>query len=218
MTSFDVILPSNSSIEGNKTNNFTVRLPRIINFESGRWDVAITSLTYPRTWSTLSTVDTQFLQINWQNGEKDKIYLPKVVLKKPMDIPDILAGIINQATQDYAKADNALKNYKGPPEPRKTPYWGHVKRETNKYINVLYKEYDGEYQWTVEHKYINSLKLSNQLQYNMGFKDALIFNNSKSTYACDLTGGYSMLQVVAPGLINPVVIGDTSAPVLSLLV
>lgn len=217
MNSFDIILPSNTSIEGNKTNCFTVRLPRTLTFESGRWDVAITSLTYPRTWSTFSTSETQFFQINWLNGEKDKIALPKVVLKKPMDVADLLSAVLNQTTQDYAASDDAEKKYKGPPTPRQYPYWGNIKRKTNDHIKVYYKEHEGVFKWALNHTFVSSIKLSSQLQYIMGFKDDLLFNGSISNYSCDITGGLTMLQIVAPGLINPVVIGNTSAPLLRLV-
>ena len=51
MESFYVVLPSNTIFAGNTTSQYTVKLPNIIDLSDGRWEVALSSITYPLTFS-----------------------------------------------------------------------------------------------------------------------------------------------------------------------
>ena len=61
-SSFYVILPSNTAVEGNRTNMFRVRLPRKLEFGS-EWMVGLAVFVYPRSWPSLGTSPQQFLRI-----------------------------------------------------------------------------------------------------------------------------------------------------------
>lgn len=66
--SFYVILPSNSPVEGNKTNSFRVRLPRKLEFRA-EWSVGLAVFMYPRTWPTIGAFGTsEFIRISWTDG------------------------------------------------------------------------------------------------------------------------------------------------------
>ena len=47
MSSFYVMLPSNTNIEGNTPSSFTCRLPNVIDLSEGEWTVGLSSIIYP---------------------------------------------------------------------------------------------------------------------------------------------------------------------------
>lgn len=63
-----------------------------------------------------------------------------------------------------------------------------------------------------------SVELSEQLAYITGFIQRVIKNSpSRAQYEPDLSGGLSLLYIYAPGLIEPVTIGNTTAPLLRIV-
>lgn len=61
---------------------------------------------------------------------------------------------------------------------------------------------------------IKRVELSAQLAYIMGFQSTCLETSQTSHFFPDMTGGVSSFYVYAPGLIEPVIIGDITAPVL----
>ena len=62
MSEFPVTLVSSTRVEGNRTDAFTVRLPRRLQFESN-WAVALKESQVPHTWSGWSSADPLTLDI-----------------------------------------------------------------------------------------------------------------------------------------------------------
>jgi hypothetical protein len=77
MDNFYVVLPSNTPIEGNKTSHFTVRLPETLNLDSN-WTVALSSIIYPISFTSLGTQENQFISIKKDSGSDEKISVPSM--------------------------------------------------------------------------------------------------------------------------------------------
>lgn len=76
MSSFFIVLPSNSRSYGtNKNNKFRVRLPHKIVLD-GNYVVALQSIIYPNTWNAIGTDESQFMQIYLTDGRVFKFKIP----------------------------------------------------------------------------------------------------------------------------------------------
>jgi hypothetical protein len=75
MDSFYVVLPSNTPFPGNKTSDYLVKLPNIIDLSDGNWSVALSSITYPLSFSGVD--EEQFIHIYYANDKISKINIPK---------------------------------------------------------------------------------------------------------------------------------------------
>ena len=93
-SSFYVILPSNTDVEGNMTNAFRVRLPRKLEFGS-EWMVGLAVLVYPHSWPSLGTSAPQFLRIRWRAGHQElKIEIPAGSFKTPAQLLQTLNSLL----------------------------------------------------------------------------------------------------------------------------
>jgi hypothetical protein len=77
MDNFYVVLPSNTPTEGNKTSHYTVRLPETLNLDSN-WTVALSSIIYPISFTSLGTQENQFITIKKDVGPEEKISIPSM--------------------------------------------------------------------------------------------------------------------------------------------
>lgn len=75
MDSFYVELPSSTPFPGNKTSDYLVKLPNILDLSDGNWTVALSSISYPLSFSGVD--EEQLIIINYNNGTKTTINLPK---------------------------------------------------------------------------------------------------------------------------------------------
>ena len=102
-SSFYVILPSNTDVDGNKTNSFRVRLPRKLEFGSD-WMVGLAVLVYPHSWPSLGTSAPQFLRIHWQSGQELKSEIPAGSFKTPMQLLQTLNALLTSSGRsDFVK-------------------------------------------------------------------------------------------------------------------
>ncbi|KAL3118652.1 hypothetical protein niasHT_006310 [Heterodera trifolii] len=80
-TSFFVFLPSNvTDYPDNQPNKFRVRLPKALNF-NGSWVCGLHSISYPYSWSTIGTLDEQWIDIHFTDigvAEEDKHRIVRV--------------------------------------------------------------------------------------------------------------------------------------------
>lgn len=83
--SFYIVLPSNTSVEGNRSNTFRVRLPRKLHFGSA-WSVGLAVLVYPHSWPSLGTTESQHIRLEWQTGESLKIDIAAANLRNPAEL------------------------------------------------------------------------------------------------------------------------------------
>ncbi|KAL3090409.1 hypothetical protein niasHT_028366 [Heterodera trifolii] len=100
--SFYVILPSNTSVDGNRTNSFRVRLPRKIQFNS-EWEVGLAVIVYPHSWPSIGTVEEQFVQVDWQTGSTVHIAVPTTNIKNPDDLSKSLYRLLGEGSQPLAQ-------------------------------------------------------------------------------------------------------------------
>src|SRR3954470_12411784 len=91
-SSFYIVLPSNTNIEGNRTNSFRVRLPRKLQFGS-EWQVGLAVMVYPHSWPSLGTSEEQAIKVVWRSGESVSIPIAQSSLQNPK----LLNETINKA-------------------------------------------------------------------------------------------------------------------------
>lgn len=97
--SFYVILPSNTAVDGNRTNSFRVRLPRKLEFRS-EWSVGLAVFAYPRSWPSLgASGEQEFIRIQWKtlvNKRQTLLKLPITRLNKPENLISIINVVMRQ--------------------------------------------------------------------------------------------------------------------------
>lgn len=97
--SFYVILPSNTAVDGNRTNSFRVRLPRKLEFRS-EWSVGLAVFAYPRSWPSLgASGEQEFIRIQWKtlvNKRQTLFKLPITRLNKPENLISIINAVMRQ--------------------------------------------------------------------------------------------------------------------------
>lgn len=101
-SSFYIILPSNTKVDGNKTNSFRVRLPQKLEFNS-EWNVGLAVLVYPHTWPSLGTVNSQFIKVEWQTGDVLRIEIPSSSFKNPVDLTIALNELLIKGHSELAE-------------------------------------------------------------------------------------------------------------------
>ncbi|KAL3116580.1 hypothetical protein niasHT_001327 [Heterodera trifolii] len=111
--SFYVVLPSNTNVEGNMTNSFRVRLPRILQFNS-EWEVGLAVIVYPHSWPSIGTVEQQFVEVEWQTGNTVRIEVPPSNVTNPHELSKSLYKLLGEGSEPLAKkvrtAQNAFAN------------------------------------------------------------------------------------------------------------
>lgn len=100
--SFYVVLPSNTNVEGNRTNSFRVRLPRKLQFNSD-WEVGLGVIVYPHSWPSLGTNEEQFVQMEWQTGESVYISVPASNVTNPNELSKSLYNLLGDGNEPLAK-------------------------------------------------------------------------------------------------------------------
>ncbi|KAL3111227.1 hypothetical protein niasHT_012807 [Heterodera trifolii] len=107
--SFYVVVPSNTNIEGNRTNSFRVRLPRKLQFNS-EWEVGLAVIVYPHSWPSIGTVEQQFVQIEWQTGNTVRIELPTSNVTNPHELSKNLYRLLGEGSDPLAKKVRSTQN------------------------------------------------------------------------------------------------------------
>lgn len=100
--SFYVVLPSNTNIEGNRTNSFRVRLARKLQFNSD-WYVGLAVLVYPHSWPSLGTTAQQHVRVLWNTGESVQITVPSSSFTSPQELADNLHKALYEGSDELAK-------------------------------------------------------------------------------------------------------------------
>jgi len=102
MTSFYIILPSNTNVDGNRTNSFRVRLPRKLQFNS-EWYVGLTVMVYPHSWPSIGTSTDQFVTVTWQSGEVVRVAVPSRNLTNPQQLKESLDRSLSEGCETFAE-------------------------------------------------------------------------------------------------------------------
>jgi hypothetical protein len=100
--SFYVVLPSNTNIEGNRTNSFRVRLARKLQFNSD-WYVGLGVLVYPHSWPSMGTTAAQHVRVVWRTGESVQITVPSSSFTSPQELADSLHKLLYDGSDALAK-------------------------------------------------------------------------------------------------------------------
>nr|CAD2145757.1 unnamed protein product [Meloidogyne enterolobii]CAD2184715.1 unnamed protein product [Meloidogyne enterolobii]CAD2202403.1 unnamed protein product [Meloidogyne enterolobii] len=275
MTSFYIILPSNTNVDGNRTNSFRVRLPRKLQFNS-EWYVGLTVMVYPHSWPSIGTSTDQFVTVTWQSGEVVRVAVPSGNLTNPQQLKESLDRSLSEGCETFAENLRVTEmEYKKQLKELKTKskevynrqkgekrielnateiQEEHLKSENEIYEGLLsdfnssldentkkllsetgfepwlqvyrkpgiacafdFHSYKNRFSLFVGRKYVKKVEITEQLAYILGFDKTVLNESTIAKFMPDMSGGVSSFHVYAPGLIEPMVIGDVTAPVLRIV-
>ena len=96
--------------------------------------------------------------------------------------------------------------------------WIHAYKQVRNCCKFIYSEERQHFSISLNTDFVESVELSAQLAYIMGFdRQRLVGANEVAKFIPDMTGGVSSFNVYAPGLIEPVMVGDVTAPLLRMV-
>ncbi|KAL3084858.1 hypothetical protein niasHT_031743 [Heterodera trifolii] len=87
-SSFYIVLPSNTQVEGNRTNSFR--------------SVGLAVLLYPHSWPSLGTTEEQFVRVEWQTGEQVRIPVPASNVRNPTQLLNSLHHALGEGSEELA--------------------------------------------------------------------------------------------------------------------
>lgn len=201
---FSIHLPSNTKpAADNRTNRFTVRLPKKLEF-GGAWMVGLSAINYPRSWRTLGTFTDQRFEIVWTLKNRPtrttRHPLPSVTLESAVHLADLFRA--------------ELLRFSLSGEWDKDKVFAGVVRKVTDLVRINYDPVACRFRVIFDSEHIESIVLSPQLAFIMGFAKPQLFLNTVADYEPDLSGDISILYVYAPGLIEPVMVGNSTTPLL----
>jgi hypothetical protein len=221
--SFYVILPSNTSSSNNKTNSYKVRLPRTLRFDS-EWHVGLAVMLYPHSWPTMGTREPQFIDVYYHHDKRIRHtqYGTRYTLKSTnITSLEELELLLNSSFHDRTKVVPSLANA-GAAAVNKTDItehsleqWEAVFKNPSSSIHFTYRKSEHRFHVKLDSRFVERIVLSEQLSYVLGFwGKRTLYETALAGNTPDLRGGISAMYVYAPDLIEPLIVGDTLAPVL----
>ena len=237
LKSFYVILPSNTPGENNKTNSFTVSLPQKLQFNSN-WCVGLSVISYPLTWPSLGTNEPQAIEIEWQSGDACSFPIPCLRFTTTLQLEQCISKAlvnpepikkISRKYIEYLRANshiekrissNLLDEQFSNPNPQtfgEKRYWVEVYKQASKHVIFTFNREEGRFHVLINKQFVSKILITEQLSYLLGFPTEISNNSTLANYTPDMHGGISSLFVYAPNLIEPVIIGNTSAPLLRIV-
>lgn len=279
-TSFYVILPSNTNVQGNRTNSFRVRLPRKLQFNSD-WYVGLAVMVYPHSWPSLGTSEEQYLNVIWNTGDQLHVSVPSRSLQNPKELRETVHKALVKGSESLEKRlrlvhneyekissdarDRAKEIYTGlqqkqmdnvntnetVSEPRSeitedqifstilgeklanmdaqsrhmikvsdqlgVEAWKNVYSRPVLACAFQFDSSKNRFHIHIDNKFVDRVELSEQLAYMLGFDQTILAKSAEARFMPDMSGGVSNLNVYAPGLIEPMMVGDVMAPLLRIV-
>uniref|UniRef100_A0A7E4UP01 Uncharacterized protein n=1 Tax=Panagrellus redivivus TaxID=6233 RepID=A0A7E4UP01_PANRE len=215
--SFDVYLPSSTYGDGNTSSQFTISLPQAIRFES-KWQVALTNIIYPHTWSRKGEFKEMYFNILWKNGNADKILVEERVFTANGDeAAEALNAAIREFSDDCKKKLEADYSNVTVQELFFISTERQNLEESVTAASTVKVEYNrnGRFSLALNNEKIDAVYLSKDLAFMLGFKERELHEKTNvANFSPDFSAGMGLFYVYAPGLIEPVRVGDTMAPLL----
>jgi hypothetical protein len=97
--------------------------------------------------------------------------------------------------------------------------WSSIFVEPRSACKFMFNEERQRFSISMDSAFFESVELSDQLAYIMGFPVTELRDSPivEARFTPDMTGGVSSFNIYAPGLIEPVIIGDVTAPLLRMV-
>jgi hypothetical protein len=113
MDSFYIVLPSNTAFLGNKTSDYIVKLPNIIDLSDGNWSVALSSIVYPLSFSGIE--ESQTITIIYSDNSTLVIDIPqRLQYSSIKQFTNVLNDTIHQAIFDKKKLQGKTREKRSP--------------------------------------------------------------------------------------------------------
>ena len=224
--SFYVILPSNSLPSTNKTNLFTIHLPKKLSFNSD-WKVGLSVLIYPHSWPPFGAMEERhFIKIIFNiNRPTFTYFIPlSQQFKNHSEFESHFQEMLQKSKEEQILKIKTLRD-KASSLPERIVHNQQVDLDNqqifyknfDKYLNITYNKDLKKFHLKIDRTIIKQVEFSPQLSYMLGFDKVLHIETVSAAFSPDLSGGLSNFYIYAPGLIEPVIVGDTTAPLLRII-
>jgi hypothetical protein len=95
--------------------------------------------------------------------------------------------------------------------------WVHAYRNARLSMHFEFESVRNRFSVELDKQLIERVELSEQLAYMLGFDHPVLTESATARFMPDMNGGVSAMHVYAPGLVEPMIIGDVCAPVLRIV-
>ena len=236
MSDFYLTLPSNSEPSTNTTAKFSVYLPYKIDLP-GKWEVALVEIQYPFSWNNLTgRISTGDITDNWIEVTLPSGY--RTVIYVPPGYYETVEQLINAIEYGKHEVASQLKHIAISERKEAAEVWNKEGVVKDKKLLAKYeklytlKEYSKALSYGFYVTFNSTVKrarvkkdpaqvericFSTRLQYMLGFQKGEITENEfLGQYIPDLRGGFYSLYVYC-SLVEPQIVGNTTAPLLRLV-
>ena len=226
MSDFFLTLPSNVTKE-DKTNNFSVRLPKTIRLD-GQWEAALVEIQYPYSWKNISggfdshDMTDNWIDITFKNGFVVTVFVPPGYYS---DVNELLKAI------DYGKeqaSEKITKTFKYHYMDKKIEEISEPKLLSGAIIPEILPEHAKDvYEFLINFDKtikrtslklnpgkITQVQISEKLKYMLGFEyDKFFISRTLAKYLPDMKNGFYSLYVYCD-LVDPQIVGNSVVPLL----
>ncbi|MCP4345348.1 MAG: hypothetical protein GY795_07460 [Desulfobacterales bacterium] len=211
MNDFYITLPSNTS-PTNTIGKFSVHLPNKLSLD-GQWEVALAEIQYPHSWNNIhgNTDKDNVIQVTFEDNLTVSVFVPSGYYGT---IYELLAAIefgkerTSLTIQRLLKKRKKILNKRQKkllPRHMKDIKFGFIFEFDETLKRIRYKHFPSR---------VRSIKLSEKLQYMLGFKDPIITKSKQlAMYQTDLQSGFYSLFVYS-NLVEPQIVGNVTAPLI----
>jgi hypothetical protein len=123
---------------------------------------------------------------------------------------DLLAAAIKELPAETVKILESTKEMG-------LPAWIEAYRRIKFTCNFSFDTDKNRFTVRVNTNFVERLEFTEQLAYILGLEEPTITKSTDARFVPDMKGGVSSFFIYAPGLIEPIIIGDVTAPVLRIV-
>lgn len=216
---FYLTLPSNVKGDSNTTSSFTTILPKTIDLP-GTWVCGLAEIMVPFSWLNLG-INSEDLDIYIRLGYDMAVGGVRLVVRLTPNYYDSIYSLIHQVNwQINSLLSDELAKILSLPQLYTQQLINQIMERKNKpLIKIDFDEMLKRATIEINDRLISKISLPRRLQYLLGFVSSenidlhLVAPFATAKYPPDLTGGFSSAYVYCD-CIEPVVVGDTLAPLL----
>jgi hypothetical protein len=132
-------------------------------------------------------------------------------------IPPLQEIYRNQLNEEIAKLSEEERHILDYTKELGLEAWVHAYRHARLAMHFDFNSERNRFSITIDSNLIERVELTEQLAYILGFDHQVITTSGQARFMPDMNGGVSAMHVYAPGLVEPMIVGDVCAPVLRIV-
>ncbi|KAL3123357.1 hypothetical protein niasHT_009500 [Heterodera trifolii] len=130
-------------------------------------------------------------------------------------LEEMLRSKLNDQIKKMAEEDRAILNST---KEMGMEAWVQAYRKVRFVCQFIFETNINRFELKFDSRYVKKVNISSQLAYILGFdKTEFVLGENEAKFMPDMNGGVSSFHVYTPNLIEPMMIGDVTAPVLRIV-